>query len=154
MDRAALGKALKRFRCEHGGCPVMVVEDDADTRALLCRNLEKDGWAVHEAADGQQALAAMREVTPELILLDLMMPVMDGFQFLHELRQHEAWQNIPVIVVTAKDLTEDDQRMLNGKVAQILAKGAYGREQLIQDIRRLVAASGAASEVEQDQQRL
>jgi PAS domain S-box-containing protein len=153
VDRDALAKALKRYRCEHGGCPVMVVEDDADTRALLAKTLTKDGWVVHEAGDGHQALDLMQTVTPELILLDLMMPVMDGFQFLQELRRHEAWQNIPVIVVTAKDLTEDDQRMLNGKVEQILAKGAYGREQLIQNIRRLVAASGAVGDMEQDQQR-
>ena len=144
VDRDALVKALKRYRCERGSCPVMVVEDDADTRALLARTLQKDGWAVNEAANGREALDLMERQAPGLILLDLMMPVMDGFEFLHEMRQHEAWQNIPVIVVTAKDLTPEDQRKLNGSVEQILAKGSYGREQLIQNIRRLVAASGTA----------
>ena len=144
VERVALVKALQRYRCERGSCPVMVVEDDADTRRLLARTLQKDGWAVTEAANGREALDAMEQEAPGLILLDLMMPVMDGFQFLHEMREHEAWQNIPVIVVTAKDLTPEDQRKLNGSVEQILAKGSYGREQLIQNIRRLVAASGTA----------
>ena len=147
VDRGALVKALQRYRCERGSCPVMVVEDDADTRALLARTLQKDGWAVNEAANGREALDLMERRAPGLILLDLMMPVMDGFQFLHELRQHEAWQNIPVIVVTAKDLTPEDQRTLDGRVEQILAKGSYGREQLIQNIRRLVASSGASGEI-------
>ncbi len=146
VERDALVKALLRYRCERGSCPVMVVEDDADTRALLARTLQKDGWAVNEAANGQEALEVMERQAPGLVLLDLMMPVMDGFQFLHEMRQHEAWQNIPVIVVTAKDLTPEDQQKLDGSVEQILAKGAYGREQLIQNIRRLVASSGAAAQ--------
>lgn len=71
---------------------------------------------------------------------------MDGFQFLQELRQRKKWQNTPAIVVTAKDLTPSDQQQLNGKVEQILAKSAYGREQLIQNIRRLVASVGVTSE--------
>jgi CheY-like chemotaxis protein len=144
VDRDALLCSLDRYKCDRPPCPVMVVEDDVDTRSMLARTLKKDGWTVFEAGNGQEALDQMRREQPELILLDLMMPVMDGFQFLHELRRHEAWQNIPVIVITAKDLNEDDRRILQGKVARILEKGAYGRDQLIQNVRRLVAASGAA----------
>jgi len=144
VDRDALLCSLDRYKRDRPSCPVLVVEDDADTRSMLARTLKKDGWSVFEAGNGQEALDQMQRQQPELILLDLMMPVMDGFQFLHEIRQHEAWQNIPVIVITAKDLNEDDRQILQGQVERILAKGSYGRDQLIQNVRRLVAASGAA----------
>jgi len=76
-----------------------------------------------------------------VILLDLMMPEMDGFEFVAEFRRHEAWRAIPIVVVTAKDLSHDDRQRLNGYVERILQKGAYGREQLLAEVRDLVAAS-------------
>ena len=82
----------------------------------------------------------MAESQPELILLDLMMPEMDGFGFLEALRQQDAWRSIPVVVVTAKDLTPEDRQRLNGYVEQILQKGAYSREELLHEIYHLVAA--------------
>jgi CheY-like chemotaxis protein len=69
--------------------------------------------------------------TPQLILLDLMMPVMDGFDFLLEMRANAEWQNIPVIALTAKDLTEEDRRLLSGRVEQIVDKGACAHDQLV-----------------------
>jgi CheY-like chemotaxis protein len=83
----------------------------------------------------------MSERAPELILLDLMMPEMDGFQFLDEVRKHEDWRSIPVIVITAKELTPEDRQRLNGAVEKILQKGAYSREELIREIHDLVTAS-------------
>jgi CheY-like chemotaxis protein len=73
-----------------------------------------------------------------LILLDLMMPEMDGFEFVAELRQHEEWHTIPIVIVTAKDLTPEDRLRLNGSVERILQKGAYCREELLQEVRDLV----------------
>jgi CheY-like chemotaxis protein len=102
--------------------------------------LEKEGWTVREAEHGRLALARLEEERPELILLDLMMPEMDGFTFLETLRQQEAWRSIPIIVVTAMDLTPDDHRRLNGYVEQILQKWAYSREGLLREIHSLVAA--------------
>ena len=80
----------------------------------------------------------MRERRPDLILLDLLMPEMDGFEFLAELRAEPAGQGIPVVVVTAADLTEDDHRRLNGGVERILLKQAYSREELLEVLRELV----------------
>ena len=108
-------------------------------RDILRRVLEKAGWAVTEAANGREALECVAAHRPELILLDLMMPEMDGFTFLEELRQQEAWRSIPVVVVTAKDLTPDDCQRLTGSVEQILQKGAYSREELLREVRDLVA---------------
>jgi hypothetical protein len=86
-------------------------------------------------------LQRMSERQPDLILLDLMMPEMDGFQFLDEVRRQDAWRSIPVIVITAKELTPEDRRRLNGSVEKILQKGAYSREELIGEVRNLVTAS-------------
>ncbi len=68
---------------------------------------------------------------------------MDGFEFVAEVRRHAAWRAIPIVVVTAKDLSHDDRQRLNGHVERILQKGAYGREQLLAEVRELVAASVA-----------
>jgi signal transduction histidine kinase/DNA-binding response OmpR family regulator/HAMP domain-containing protein len=130
---------LRQYPCTHPPCPVLVVEDDAAMRDILRRVLEKAGWAVTEAANGREALECVAAHRPELILLDLMMPEIDGFTFVEELRQQEAWRSIPVVVVTAKDLTPDDCQRLTGSVEQILQKGAYSREELLREVRDLVA---------------
>jgi two-component system, NtrC family, sensor kinase len=137
-DRLAV--ILQKYRCAHPPCTVLVVEDDADTRDMLQRMLTRENWAVIEATNGRVALERMAESQPELILLDLMMPEMDGFGFLEALRQQDAWRSIPVVVVTAKDLTPEDRQRLNGSVEQILQKGAYSREELLHEIHHLVAA--------------
>jgi CheY-like chemotaxis protein len=85
-------------------------------------------------------LALLHDLTPGMILLDLMMPEMDGFEFIAELRKHEAWRAIPVIVITAKDLTAEDHQRLNGSVERVLQKGAYSRDALLVDVQEMVAA--------------
>jgi CheY-like chemotaxis protein len=144
IDRERLLDVLGRYRRDR---VVLVVEDDAALRELVRRSLEREGYAVLEAKDGRDALARVEERAPGVILLDLMMPVMDGFEFLVELRRVEAWREIPVIVLTAKDVTAGDRERLNGSVARILQKGAYGREALLAEVRALVAASVRRGEV-------
>jgi signal transduction histidine kinase/DNA-binding response OmpR family regulator len=140
IDWNRLAGVLRKYRCERPPCRVLVVEDEADMREMLRRLLEKAGWVVSEATDGQAALARVVEDCPNLILLDLMMPEMDGFTFVEALRQQDAWRSIPIVVVTAKDLTPDDRQRLNGYVEQILQKGAYSQEALLHEVRHLVAA--------------
>jgi len=135
-----LAAILKKYRCAHPDCPVLIVEDDAEMREVLRRRLEKEGWAVSEAENGRVALERMAENRPELILLDLMMPEMDGFQFLEEVRKQEEWRSIPVVVVTAKELTAEDRLLLSGSVTQILQKGAYSQEELLRKVRDRVAS--------------
>ena len=141
VDWDRLAAILQKYRCAHPPCTVLVVEDDADTRDMLQRLLTRENWAVTEATNGRVALERMAESQPELILLDLMMPEMDGFAFLEALRQQDAWRSIPVVVVTAIDLTPEDRQRLNGYVEQILQKGAYSREELLHEIYHLVAAA-------------
>ena len=141
IDWEHLSALLERYQCARPPCPVLIVEDDAALREMFRRRLEKENWKTVEAGNGREALERMVENQPELILLDLMMPEMDGFQFLEEVRRHEAWRSIPVIVVTAKELTTEDRQKLNGSVERILQKGAYSPEELLHEVRDLVRAS-------------
>jgi CheY-like chemotaxis protein len=120
---------------------VMVVEDDPDTRELLARTLDRSGWDVVTADNGKIALEAMHSGRPDLILLDLMMPEMDGFQFVAALKQIPEWRSIPIVVVTARDLSEDERRELNGQVAQVVSKQSYERDALLEEVRKLVLQS-------------
>jgi CheY-like chemotaxis protein len=104
------------------------------------RHLEKGGWIVSEAGNGRAGLRTLESSAPDLILLDLMMPEMDGFQFMVELRRSAQWRQVPVIVVTSKDLTADDRSRLNGEVTQILRKGTYTFEELLDEVQRAVSA--------------
>jgi CheY-like chemotaxis protein len=138
IDRGRLISVLAKYRRD---LPVLVVDDDAGTRQLLRRILEEEGYTVVEADNGRAALERIGERTPSAILLDLMMPEMDGFEFLGALHGREAWRAIPVVIVTAKDLTTEDRERLNGSVVRILQKGAYGQDELLAEVRGLVASS-------------
>ncbi len=140
IDWERLAATLQKYKCAHPPCPVLVVEDDAEMREMLRRSLEEEGWAVTEAQNGRVGLERMAESRPELILLDLLMYEMDGFQFLDEVRKHEEWQLIPIIVVTAKELTAEDRVRLSGSVKKVLEKKAYRPEELLCAVRDLVAA--------------
>ena len=140
VDREQLNKTLSRYYCaEEDTCPVLLVEDDTETREVMARTLVKAGWTVSEAGNGQEALDIMSDLHPRLILLDLMMPVMDGFDFLTVMRARPEWRHIPVIVITAKDLTADDRNRLTGRVEEIVEKSAYTHEQLLQHVSEAVA---------------
>ncbi|MEA3242816.1 MAG: response regulator [Pseudomonadota bacterium] len=117
----------------------MLIEDDPDTRAIMRRQLEGAHWTVREAGNGKEALERIRADRPDLILLDLTMPEMDGFEFLLELRRIDAWRDIPVVVVSAKDLTEEDRRRLSGDAESILQKGAYTRQEFLEQVRNALA---------------
>ena len=102
IDRERLLAILRRYRPDGPTAPVLVVDDDPAARDMLRRTLEREGWPVEEAPDGRAGLALVAARTPALILLDLMMPEMDGFEFVDALRRNEAWRELPVVVVTAK----------------------------------------------------
>ena len=140
IERDRLAAILKKYRPDHPPGFVLVVEDDAATRDILRRVLAKEGWSIDEAENGRVGLEHVAQARPDIIVLDLMMPEMDGFEFLAQVRQHREWRSIPVVVMTAKELTAEDHLRLNGYVERILQKGAYSREELLAEIRDLVAA--------------
>jgi PAS domain S-box-containing protein len=129
---------LEKYRRHPQPGLVLVVEDDPDTRKILRRLLEKEGCQVIAAENGRVALERLAESRPMLILLDIMMPEMDGFQFIDRLRQHKSWRDIPIVVVTAKDLTKEDRLRLNGYVQEIIRKDACPRHELLAEVRELV----------------
>ncbi len=137
IDRERLRELLKKFRAASGDQMVLVVDDESDTRDMLRRMLNAEGWKVTDAENGRAALDKLAEMRPTLILLDLMMPEMDGFEFLAEVRKDADLSGIPVVVVTAADLSEHDRERLSGGVEHILQKAAYSREDLLEEIRKL-----------------
>jgi PAS domain S-box-containing protein len=139
FDRERLVDIISKYRRDLPH-PILIVDDDESTRDLLRRTLEREGWLVDEAPNGRAALERVAESPPQVILLDLMMPEMDGFEFVNELRKTDAWRAIPIVVVTAKELTPADIDLLNGYVAKILQKGAYTRDALLAEVRNMVSA--------------
>jgi len=141
IDRERLAASVRRYR--QGTQGVLVVEDDDDTREMMVRTLGNDGWTVRAAANGRLALDRVRESVPELILLDLMMPEMDGFEFIAHLRENEAWRSIPVVVLTAKDITPEDHLRLQGNVRKVFRKASFSRDELIEEIRAAMEPRGS-----------
>jgi CheY-like chemotaxis protein len=138
IDRDKLTLILHKYRCAQMPCEVLVVEDDSNTRELVRSTLARHGWQVMEAENGRVALERVAERKPAVIILDLMMPEMDGFEFVTRLRAREEWRDIPIIVVTAKDITAEDRLRLNGYVEKTLQKSQYSRDELLRDIRESV----------------
>ena len=149
VSRDNLREVLSRYLSGTAGARVLVVEDDETTRTMLRRLLVGEGCLVSEATNGRLALERLEEGRPSLILLDLMMPEVDGFEFLAEIRGIEAYADIPVVVITAADLSEQDRARLNGGVEQILRKSAFDRDDLLEEVRREVSRIlGRPSDVE------
>jgi signal transduction histidine kinase/CheY-like chemotaxis protein len=139
VDREHLAKTLKKL-CSSAGRRVLVIDDDQFTRDDVKRCLEREGWQVAQAENGLVALAHLADSRPDIILLDLMMPEMDGFQFIAAMRERTEWHDIPVLVVTARDLTDDDRCRLNGAVERVISKGAASPDELMQEMARLLKA--------------
>ncbi|MCU0702400.1 MAG: response regulator [Fimbriiglobus sp.] len=136
IDWQRLGAILRRYLVGRSD-GVLVIDDDPQNREIIRRHLEKEGWAIREATNGEQGLAAFDEHKPGLVLLDLMMPVLDGFGFLDELNRRYPGHRVPVVVLTAKELTSADFDRLNGRVARILEKGDLNHlDALLELIRR------------------
>ncbi len=137
VDWTRLGLVMDRFRSAEGD--VLVVDDDADTRLRLRHVLERHGWSVAEAHDGQDALEHVARALPRVILLDLAMPVMDGFEFIERLRQRPGCGTVPVVVLTSLSLTLEDRRRLRG-ANQVLNKGSVSLDELTRKLLALGVA--------------
>jgi hypothetical protein len=138
VDRERLGVVLREI-VGHVGRHVLVVDDDDILRRGILQTLEKGGWKVREAENGRVGLERLAEIVPDVIVLDLMMPEVDGFGFLEALRHRAEWRHIPVVLVTAKDLTEEDHRRLSGGVEHILQKDAPTRDEMLREVSATLA---------------
>jgi signal transduction histidine kinase/CheY-like chemotaxis protein len=138
IDRERLASVLRKYSGLRDNSPVLVVEDDASTRELLSAMLSKDGWPVQTAENGRIAMKKVAKTRPGLVLLDLMMPEMDGFSFVEEFRRLPAAGNVPIVVLTAKDLSTDDRKRLSGRVESIMVKGE-GTGVVLKKVRGMLA---------------
>ena len=116
----------------------MIVEDDLATRNLTKKILEKEGWNVAEAENGKIGIEQIKNNIPGLILLDIMMPEMNGFEFINEIQKNTEWMKIPIVVVTSKDLSKEEKKLLQGNVEMVLQKGSFGNKDLIQKVNEII----------------
>lgn len=139
ITREELSRVLQKYHSQNDSIPlILVIDDDTVTRDMIARMLRKVGWRVGKVDDGRVALNYIRKKRPDLILLDLQMPEMDGFEFSYKL--HQLYPTIPIIVVSAKDLTVEDRLRLDDSVSAFLQKGAYTREQLLAKVTQLLGS--------------
>jgi len=140
LDKQALFEALRRF--EGRGRQVLVADDDPAVVELVRQLLEEEGWQVNAAADGQQALDQIAGQHPDLLLLDLMMPVMDGFEVLRRLRGQPRTAALPVVVITAKELSAQEREELRLSAVRVIEKEGMARERILQELRASLAGLG------------
>jgi CheY-like chemotaxis protein len=117
-------------------------------RKLLSRALMKEGWSVMEAGNGRAALELLEDSSqskPQLIFLDLLMPEMDGFETAARLRASAEWSDIPVVVLTALELTDEHRKQLAGSVELVVGKGGHALEDLLPDVRKLLQVHSRTS---------
>ena len=146
VDRKRLAQILETYGCVNPPCPILLVEGDATTRRMMRSMLEEAGWDVKEADDRQTALERVAANRPALILLDLTMPKMDGFEFAAELHRHAEWRSIPIVVLTAQALTVEELFRLQGNIYTILDTGGYSRHELMQQVRDMLAGWAVPAE--------
>ena len=145
IDQHTLQRMMDRFRRSARPTRILLVEDDALQRELMCDWLVGEQWTVHEAGNGREALALLRANKPDVILLDLMMPEMDGFQIVAALQEEPLWRDVPVIVITARDLSAKDRERLNSGVHSVLLKNAFRPDELVERIRELTRTKSATA---------
>lgn len=144
-------KLIRTIEAHGGGNrDVLVIDDDQASREFLRRILVKRNWTVHEAADGVRGIEMMKRLLPRLVLLDLLMPEMDGFQTLSEMQRAPELQNIPVVVVTSKDLSANELSWLRDRAVGVVNKGANSRSQLVAALERQIGSSETAGEAVAD----
>lgn len=144
LDYSRLSSVVNRHAQGGRGQRVLVVEDDPATQELVTKYMTKEGWQVVTANNGRAALDRVSEGKPDLVLLDLMMPEMDGFEFLEAFRQQPGCAQINVVVMTAKILTDQDRLRLQGQVAQVVAKTQLTSEMLTSKIRAAIGSTVSA----------
>lgn len=137
VERDQLIKVMEKYISQREDHQILVVENGETTTEMMAKLLQREGYSVIQVVNGRLALEQMSSGLPSLILLDLMMPEMDSFQFIEELRQHEEWAGIPVIVMTAKSISTEERQILNGYVKSML-KTPMNQTALIEEIRKFM----------------
>lgn len=138
INHRDLLELIEKHRIDEANKNVLIVEDDENARDMVAKILKKNGFNPIKALNGKDGIEKVVGHNPGLILLDLMMPVMNGFEFINEIKKMESFNKIPIVVLTAMDVPEQGILELNKFVEKIYKKGAYSKDDLIEEIGRLV----------------
>jgi len=143
FDKASILAALERAP---GAKPnrVLIVDDEPSAVDLIMQLLEEEGYGIRGVNSGEEALRSLEEELPDVILLDLLMPGMDGFEVIQRIKEKSEWRDIPIVVVTAKDLTEKDIAFLRERVDKIIRKSGLDREKLVGEVQQLLREHGGS----------
>jgi CheY-like chemotaxis protein len=133
-----LAGILEKFHINGTPGKVLIIEDDEANRQFVRRVLHRYGWKTIEAASARDGLDKIAQETPSLIMLDLMMPEMNGFEFITQLRQQEEYRAIPIVVLTAMELSEQDRNNLSKEVARIAFKTTTSYSSLMSELTSIV----------------
>ena len=144
FDKATILSALQRAS-RHPSKRVLVVDDEPDTVNLIMQLLEDEDYQIRGVYNGEEVFHALEDEVPDIILLDLLMPEMDGFEVIQRIKTNPDWSDIPIIVVTAKDLTDADWMSLRQRVDKIIRKSGLVRETLAKEVRNLLRKHAASS---------
>jgi len=139
VDRTRLLDRLKEITARRGK-RLLVIDDDATVHAILDEDLAALGYAIDKAFCGEDGLRFAEERVPDVIILDLMMPGMSGFEVAGALKQNPRTANIPILVLTSKEISSDDRAQLHTQVSSFVQKGTSAKEQLVREIKRVTAA--------------
>jgi CheY-like chemotaxis protein len=142
VDPPRISEVVRR-ELAGGAGDIIVADDDPGTREIVCRQLRHAGLSTTQASDGEEVLVLAREKGPSLLILDLMLPTMDGFETLRRLR--EEGSTVPVIVLTGKELTSSEEAVLRDSQAHVVTKGKLAMEQVVQEAKRLLIQHRAPS---------
>ena len=137
VDKDEFIRELRRLAKDRPICDILIIDDDPKAVALLSQYFQEvDDYRVRKAYGGKEGLAKVKEQGPDLIILDLMMPEVDGFEVISHLKKSEETKHIPIIIVSGKDLTREEVAYLNSKIEKIIRKGDFRKEQLLLDIKK------------------
>ncbi|HEV2475761.1 MAG TPA: response regulator, partial [Candidatus Dormibacteraeota bacterium] len=142
VDMKVLVARLKAFAPVKERLKVLVVDDDETNREWLAQALEPAGFDVLAASSGKRGIAMARARKPDLVLLDLMMPEVNGFDVVEALRTYESTRHTPILILTAATLSEKDKRKLNGQVSEILSRGRVGSSVIVDHLRTVALQNG------------
>ena len=140
VDRARLLERLHAIAARNGAKRLLVIDDDESVHAILDEDLAPLGYAIENASSGEDGLRAAEERAPDVIILDLMMPGMSGFEVAGSLKDNPRTANIPILVLTSKEISSADRALLHPKVSSFVQKGTSARDQLVRELRRVTAS--------------